>query len=382
MLDSAPIATLEQHLKRWAERRRSCAPVDRTHIEAAIHLAYRAAGVAPPVRIAWCEGPIEIAKQLASAKSSDHIGSNVRQRIFDAPRDRAKMFAEIFWKELVIAATEGPSSISIDAARRSLERAKMLGTSIDNAISDAALENLDQISVRLRHGLGRWRGLPRLLPYARFSELAISPEELASLELFEYLREVVDWEDQIKPLAGLMTMAQSGCWLVPHEQTCWVCDRPDRLLTDTADRLHCANGPALTYHDGWRAYFWKGVQVQPWMIEHPEQITIAKIARTFEPTLRATMIDIMTPERFIRTGGASRISHDDTGSLWRQTWTFERVPIGSWCAVEVENGTPEPDGTHKTYVLRVPPECQTAREAVAWTYGMTAEQYARLEQRT
>ena len=37
--------------------------------------------------------------------------------------------------------------------------------------------------------------------------------------------------------------------------------------------------------------------------------------------------------------------------------------------VEVVNSTPEPDGTYRRYLLRVPPTTRTAREAVAWTFG-------------
>jgi uncharacterized protein DUF6745 len=43
--------------------------------------------------------------------------------------------------------------------------------------------------------------------------------------------------------------------------------------------------------------------------------------------------------------------------------------------VEVRNSTPEPDGSHKRYWLRVPPEVHTAREAVAWTFGLSADSY-------
>ena len=43
--------------------------------------------------------------------------------------------------------------------------------------------------------------------------------------------------------------------------------------------------------------------------------------------------------------------------------------------VEVVNSTPEPDGTRKTYFLRVPPTTRTAREAVAWTFGLRADAY-------
>ena len=50
-----------------------------------------------------------------------------------------------------------------------------------------------------------------------------------------------------------------------------------------------------------------------------------------------------------------------------------RLPGGG--SVEVVNSTPEPDGSFKTHFVRVPPECPTAREAVAWTFDMASEDY-------
>jgi hypothetical protein len=48
--------------------------------------------------------------------------------------------------------------------------------------------------------------------------------------------------------------------------------------------------------------------------------------------------------------GAERISHDHTGTLWRIEVGGERLVM-----VEVRNSTPESDGTHRPYWLRVPP---------------------------
>ncbi len=43
--------------------------------------------------------------------------------------------------------------------------------------------------------------------------------------------------------------------------------------------------------------------------------------------------------------------------------------------VKVVNSTPEPDGSRREYFLRVPPTVRTAREAVAWTFGLAADAY-------
>lgn len=70
-----------------------------------------------------------------------------------------------------------------------------------------------------------------------------------------------------------------------------------------------------------------------------------------------------------------RIDHtDETGTLWRKEWPAEaRIAPEAW--IEVTNSTPEPDGTFARYMIRVRPDVKTAREAVASTFGLTAEQY-------
>jgi hypothetical protein len=68
--------------------------------------------------------------------------------------------------------------------------------------------------------------------------------------------------------------------------------------------------------------------------------------------------------------------------LWTAHWRYRNVVIDTWQVVEVVDGTPQRDGTPKRYFLTVPARMRTAREAVAWTYGLTAEQYGRLELRT
>ena len=64
--------------------------------------------------------------------------------------------------------------------------------------------------------------------------------------------------------------------------------------------------------------------------------------------------------------GGEIVQEDDYGRLWR---TRQQVGGESYVAVEVTNATAEPDGTHRRYFLRVPPDTRTARTAVAWTFG-------------
>jgi hypothetical protein len=68
-----------------------------------------------------------------------------------------------------------------------------------------------------------------------------------------------------------------------------------------------------------------------------------------------------------------RLDHDEHyGTLWRRNIPDDEPIV----MIEVVNRTREPDGSFKRYWLRVWPTTQTAREAVAWTFNMPAEQYS------
>jgi hypothetical protein len=166
--------------------------------------------------------------------------------------------------------------------------------------------------------------------------------------------------------------------MVPHERVCWLSERPNILSIDDNGRLHAASGPALRYPDGWSYYSWKGVPVPQWVIDHPETITARSVERERNVHVKRCMIDIMTAERYIATGAPLKVATDKTGILWRREWNA----FQAWAAVEVVNGTPEPDGSYKHYFLQVPPDMRTPTEAVAWTYGLSPERYAELVHRT
>jgi hypothetical protein len=51
----------------------------------------------------------------------------------------------------------------------------------------------------------------------------------------------------------------------------------------------------------------------------------------------------------------------------------EQTPLA---LVKVRDASPMADGVHREHWLGVPPHVATAREAVAWTFGMSESAYA------
>jgi hypothetical protein len=220
--------------------------------------------------------------------------------------------------------------------------------------------------------------LRRSRSWTHFRDAACCPRGYAWLERHDFFREVCGLTEETAGLEGLLGIAASADWILPQRHICWISEPPSLVRTDAQGRLHSDKGPALEYSDGWIAHAWKGVEVPREVIDKPAQITHADIEYATDIHVRRCMIERMTPQRFIASGAAFRIAEDETGVLWERRW-----PDGdAWAAVEVTNGTPEPDGSRKHYYLQVPPNMLTARSAVAWTYGMTARQYRSLLLRT
>lgn len=358
---------LSRYRARWSAIRRSTEPADRDAAEEGTRLAYRAAGLAAPRRFVWCGSPLELSRRTERISPED--GPNVRWALID--RARRKVTTRIKQRLSQRLLTE------VEAA---VNPADALTGSVSESVVQAAEREPLPLLTRVRRGepLSLTCVLLALSGCEGFRYAAAGPDDLSWLSTFEYLRGVLALKAETEPLLGLWLLAGNAGWLQPHAQTCWLCERPDLLCTDGNDRLHHPTGPVLRFRDGFSIFAWRGVELPRALIEYPDRITLAAIDAQTNVQIRRCMIEIMTPRRYVAEGGAKRIAEDETGILWRRTW----LAHDAWAAVEVINATPEPDGTRKHYFLQVPPNLQSPREAVAWTYGMEPEVYARLVLRT
>lgn len=76
-------------------------------------------------------------------------------------------------------------------------------------------------------------------------------------------------------------------------------------------------------------------------------------------------------DRYIVDSGAVLVQTDAIGQLYRAEFADDEPLV----MVKVQNSTPEPDGSLKNYIIRVPPDTTTARGGIAWSFGMDAEAY-------
>ena len=129
------------------------------------------------------------------------------------------------------------------------------------------------------------------------------------------------------------------------------------------------------YPDGWKIYAVHGVRVPGAIIDDPRTITVQSIEAQQNAEIRRVMLGLFGEVRYLQVSGANRVQGDECGDLYRKEVPSDEPLV----MVRLVNSTPEPDGERKIYWLRVPPDVQTAREAVAWTFGIERpETYAPL----
>jgi hypothetical protein len=189
--------------------------------------------------------------------------------------------------------------------------------------------------------------------------------------------------DRLCPDAGLMTglsglaeVARNAGWWWANEKVAVLTERPSTLTRDNVGRLHRGEGAALEFSDGYGLWAWRGMPIPADLASELPTLTVNRIQAEDNAEIRRVMLEHYGYDRYLRDAGARKLGSDETGTLWYLDLPGDEPLV----MVEVVNSTPEPDGTSRIYWLRVPPRTRSAREGVAWTFGLTAEEYQPLIQ--
>ena len=154
----------------------------------------------------------------------------------------------------------------------------------------------------------------------------------------------------------------------------FISDRPDRILFDHMRRLHADDGPALRWRDGYGIYAWHGMRIPADLIDRRHEMTPKSITAIANAEHRRAAIEIYAhvhgPDKFVKDLGATIVSSDKCHGRPRRLY---RLGDQQW--VHVINGSKEPDGTRREFLLGVPGDVTTPHEAVAWSYGRPVGKY-------
>ncbi|MFH8628240.1 DUF6745 domain-containing protein [Streptomyces vietnamensis] len=324
---------------RWRAVAAATGPGDRAAAEAGVRSAYRSAGLAPPERILWADSPPAAVTLLQGLTD---VGRSVRDEVRTRP-----------WAE---------------ERRRLHDALGPAGWAAHWQATGARLWDLTRsLADRIRAGVTEAAGADAAEVRLLLLDAVLGQHDAAWLAAFD---------GQGDRLAGLATVAEHAGWWWPYENAVVICRRPVELHRDEAGRLDRGDGPALAFADGFALHAWRGMPVPAEFLAGLADLTPERIREEENAELRRVMLEYFGYDRYLAASGARHQHRDETGVLWR----IELADDEDVVMVEVVNSTPEPDGTHRTYWLRVPPTTRTAREGVAWTFGLRPEAYEPLVQ--
>ena len=386
----------------WLAAGLATGPADRDAAAAGVALAYTAAGLPPPARVFWLGSPRAgaVAAALLSGavaelpdvpwvrdvereltrqgwRPGQPVGRPVRTAVRTTPWARARaeglaMFGVQGWAQLSAAAGRRSWALIMDrvAGRvrgRLREDLAELPGDLAGAASRAVLD-----AVYGQHDAA-W-----LCTFAAAAQLTAArdplPDGPAGLAGGDAIgsgpADPAGGDAVGSGLAGLAATAREIGWWWPFAEAAVLTERPTVLSRDNVGRLH-GEEAAMRFADGYELWAWRGMPIPPALAADLPTLTADRIRAEENAELRRVLLEHYGYERYLRESGARKRHTDDTGTLWHLDLPGDEPLV----MVEVVNATPEPDGTSRIYWLRVPPETGTARAGVAWTFGLTADEY-------
>lgn len=345
----------------WASVAFATGPADRARAEAGIADAYTGAGLAAPERVVWLPSPAhgtvaaallaghtldapelgDLVEPVRAALGDADPGAGVRDAVRTRPWESARTAA---------CADLGP------------QRWPQVWAQTGGPLWD----QVNSLVTRMRHAIGAVGGdAHEALLRAATLDAVLGQHDAPWLATFDSLG-MLDG-----PLSGLAEVARHAGWWWPYERLVVATERPTELHRDEPGRLHRGDGPALAYESGLALYAWRGMPVPADFIESLADLDHRRILQEENAELRRVMLEVFGYDRYLAESGAEPVHRDETGVLWRIDLPGDEPVV----MVEVVNSTPEPDGSFRTYYLRVPPHVRTAREGVAWTFGLDEADY-------
>ncbi len=161
------------------------------------------------------------------------------------------------------------------------------------------------------------------------------------------------------------------CGLIfPFEKICFVCERPIKLSLDSEDRLHAVGEPAIQFADGYSLYAYHGVTLpEKYSKLHPYQWQAQWLLEEDNAEVRRVLIQGIGYARICQELQAIELDSWQEYTLLKIDADVDDDPI-----YLLKMTCPSTGFIH---ALRVPPDVESAREAIRWVnWGTDPEEFS------
>ncbi len=191
-----------------------------------------------------------------------------------------------------------------------------------------------------------------------------------------FFRDVLDWENEtLETFKYGEELCLTCGWVWWHEEVCVITDRPETIRMNDENQLHCEDGPALKYRDGWSIYSWNGTTIPANWIEDKENLDPTTALTWENVEQRRCAAEIIGWDKVLDKLNCSVIDENKDPEIG--TLVEVDIPdIGRERFLRVRCGT------GRNFALPVPPDVRTAVDAQAWTWNLDPSDFEAPEVRT
>ena len=159
-------------------------------------------------------------------------------------------------------------------------------------------------------------------------------------------------------------------WIYPLRNICIICDRPRKLLLDDEYRPHAVEKPAIEFADGYSLYAHHGVRLpEAYGKLNPQEWQSEWLLTTKNSELRRVLIEEIGYEKICQDLQTIEIDNWQEYTLLRIDDDADIEPIFILKMICPSTGN--------IHTLRVPPDVNSAKEAVEWiNWGVDPEEFS------
>jgi hypothetical protein len=185
--------------------------------------------------------------------------------------------------------------------------------------------------------------------------------------------------DQKQQIDLYLASARQLHYWFPFESVVLVSERHTLPLVNEKGQVHAAEGPILSYRDGWGIYAWRGIPI-PWRYANP---TAVEILREPNAEVRRAVMERYEHAHgkgsFILNCGARLLD-----AAVQPMWRGGPDQINELLSIDLADDAAERmvclrvicPSTGNQYVLGVDKDMRRVRQAIAWTFRMTEVEYS------
>lgn len=332
-------ALIPVYLEKWRKIAFSTEPIDKEKAAEAVKEAYTLIGRKEP-KILFCKSP------YAANRKWERIWRQQPQILEQLSSDVSRELEDKLWKKLVGQLLHSLKS-ELDSKLEALFWEK-LESSI-NIVLGALEEQLCMYGWCINLG----------------------DDWIANASYIDFFTCLLNLDYSYRLELSVLQSIVSNCGIIyPFDELAIICDRPRILSFDNQNRLHAEGAPAIQFADGYSLYAYHGVTLpEKYGKIHPNQWQASWLLEEQNAELRRVLIQGIGYSRIASELGATELDSFQEYSLLKIDTDVDIEPI-----YMLKMTCPS---TGHIHVLRVPPNVNSAREAIRWVnWGIDPEEFA------